>query len=72
MKTKLVKIGNSYGIRLPKVVIDTCDLKSDLDLVVKGKSILITATKQPRMGWAQAIQDEVSSRPLGHIGEWQW
>lgn len=72
MKTKLVKIGNSYGIRLPKVVIDNCELKADLDLVVKGKSLVITAVRQPRAGWAEAIQDEIASRPLGRMGEWQW
>ena len=55
-----------------KIVIDTCDLQSELDLVVKGKSVLITSARQPRSGWSEAIQDEISSRPLGRVGEWQW
>lgn len=72
MQAKLVKIGNSYGVRLPKTVIDTCEFQSDLELIVKGKSVVLTAEKQPRSGWKEAIQDEVMSKPLKYLGEWEW
>ena len=72
MQIKLVKIGNSYGIRLPKTVIDTCEFKTDLELTVKGKSIILTSEKQPRAGWKEAVQEEVTSKPLRYLGEWEW
>ena len=72
MQIKLVKIGNSYGIRLPKTVIDSCEFKTDLELTVKGKSILITAEKRPRAGWKEAVQEEITSKPLRYLGEWEW
>lgn len=72
MRTKLVKIGNSFGVRLPKAVIEACAFSSDLDLTVKGKSVVLTADKQPRQGWREAIQDEISSKPLRYLGEWEW
>ena len=72
MRTKLVKIGNSLGVRLPKTVIDECGFASDLELTVKGKSVVLTADKQPRQGWQEAIQDEISSKPLRYLGEWEW
>ena len=72
MQVKLVKIGNSFGIRLPKTVIDTCGFQSDLDLNVKGKSVILTAEKQPRANWQEAIQNEITSKPLKYLGEWEW
>jgi len=72
MQVKLVKIGNSYGVRLPKAVIDACEFSSDLDLTVKGKSVVLSAEKQPRQGWQEAIQDEINSKPLRYLGEWEW
>ena len=72
MQIKLVKIGNSYGIRLPKTVIDACEFKSDLELTVKGKSVVIMAEKQPRSGWKESIQEEITSKPLRYLGEWEW
>ena len=72
MRTKLVKIGNSFGVRLPKTVIEACGFSSDLDLTVKGKSVVLTADKQPRQGWRESIQDEISSKPLRYLGEWEW
>jgi len=72
MQVKLVKIGNSYGVRLPKTVIESCDFKSDLNLTVKGKTVVLSAEKQPRSGWQDAIQDEISAKPLAYLGEWEW
>ena len=72
MQVKLVKIGNSFGIRLPKAVIDACEFSSDLEMTVKGKSVVLKADKQPRQGWHNAIQEEISSKPLRYLGEWEW
>ena len=72
MKTKLVKIGNSLGVRLPKAIIDFCNLSSELEMVVKGKSVVLTAEKQPRKGWKEAIQNEIDAKPLRYLGEWEW
>ncbi len=72
MQVKLVKIGNSYGVRLPKTVIENCDFQEDLTLTVKGKSVVLTAEKQPRAGWKEAIKEEITGKPLRYLGEWEW
>ena len=72
MKVKLIKIGNSYGVRLPKTVIESCDFSENLEMTVKGKSVVLVADKQPRSGWQEAIQDEINSKPLKYLGEWEW
>ena len=72
MQAKLVKIGNSMGVRLPKTVIESCGFEVGLELTVKGKSVVLTADKQPRQGWQEAIQDEIEAKPLRYLGEWEW
>lgn len=54
MQTRLVAIGNSYGIRLPKTLIKQFDLdKGEVELVVKKEGILITpaAAVAPLSEW---------------------
>lgn len=42
MQTRLVAIGNSYGVRLPKSIIKQFDLdKGEIELVIKKEGILI-------------------------------
>lgn len=58
MKTKLVRIGNSRGVRLPKPLLDQVGATDEVELEVKGQAIVITAkgtganVRQPRAGWA--------------------
>jgi antitoxin MazE len=54
MKTKITRIGNSKGIRIPAKVLEECGITEHVDLVVKGKSIIITPIKSPRSGWDNA------------------
>ncbi len=61
MRTRLVRIGNSMGVRLPKPIIAQAGFSDDVELhVAKGK-ITISNPKQPRQGWAEAAA-EASSR----------
>lgn len=52
MKSKLIAIGHSRGVRLPKAVIEQADLHDDLEIRVVDKSVVISASKQVREGWA--------------------
>ena len=54
MQTRLVAIGNSQGIRLPKAVIEQAGLTEELELEVSGDSIIIRSQRQPRETWAKA------------------
>jgi antitoxin MazE len=53
MRAKLVRIGNSRGIRLPKGVIDEVGLGDEVELTVKKGEIIITRVRQVREGWAE-------------------
>lgn len=56
MKAKLVQIGNSRGIRLPKTLIQQANLGDDVDLQVRKDSIIISSVRYPRLGWADAAR----------------
>ena len=49
---KIVKIGNSQGIRIPKPLISLANLENqELDFVVLDSGLLITSKKKSRVGW---------------------
>jgi antitoxin MazE len=54
MKSRLVSIGNSRGVRLPKPLIEEAGLSEEVDLEVRGNTIVIAASRAPRAGWADA------------------
>ena len=72
MKTKLIKVGNSYGVRLPKTLIEECGFKEDLNLTVRQGAVVITPVIPPRLGWKELFQDEASENPIKSEGEWEW
>jgi antitoxin MazE len=57
MRTRLVRIGNSRGIRLPKLLISQAGLTEDVELHVKDGAIVIERASTPRAGWAQDAKE---------------
>ncbi len=74
MRVKLIKIGNSLGIRLPKPVILECDFKDELDLEVYQKTVVLSQPKLSRQGWRSAASEVLKTNPDAFKGakEWQW
>lgn len=60
-KTKLVKIGNSQGIRIPRVVVEQAGLRGELELEVRRKQLVVRSAYKPRRGWEDRFQ-EMSGR----------
>jgi antitoxin MazE len=56
MKARLVRIGNSRGIRLPKPVIEEAGLAQDVELHVRGNTVVISSRRAVRAGWAEAAR----------------
>ena len=56
MRSRLIQIGNSRGVRLPKSVIEEAELGSELDLQVVDGAVIIRSAHTPRKGWAEAAQ----------------
>ena len=49
---KIIQIGNSQGIRIPKPIIALAELEDkELEFVVMDSGLLITPEKKVRVGW---------------------
>lgn len=80
-KAKLVRIGNSRGVRLPKPFIEQAGLGDEVEILVRGNTIVIAAARTPRSGWGEAARllaeaggDRVEEPTDTRFEreEWQW
>ena len=57
MKTNVVRIGNSRGIRIPKALLDQCRLQDEVELEVVNDHLVVRPATKPRSGWADAFHE---------------
>lgn len=56
MKARIVRMGKSQGIRLPKALLKKAKLGDDVELRAELGRILISNTGKARVGWAEAAR----------------
>jgi antitoxin MazE len=56
MKTRLVRIGNSRGLRLPKPLLEQAGLEDEVEIRVEQGALVIAPVATPRAGWAEAAK----------------
>ncbi len=62
---KIIQIGNSQGIRIPKPIIALAELEDkELGFVVMDSGLLITPQKKARVGW------EIDDADIS--ADWEW
>ncbi len=82
MKTKLVRIGNSRGVRIPKPLLQQAGLEDEVELRLVESGIIIRGIDSPRAGWSEAaaqirargegeLLDEPTSSDFDET-EWVW
>jgi len=52
-----VRIGNSQGVRIPKVMLNDSRLEEDVELEICDEGILIRPAKNPRQNWEAAFRE---------------
>lgn len=57
MKARVVRIGNSQGLRIPKAVIEQCNLHGAVDLIVQQGQLVVRSAAKARAGWDQAFEE---------------
>jgi antitoxin MazE len=83
IRTRLVKIGNSHGVRIPKVVLDQLQMTDTIELEVQDDQLVLRSGATPRADWASAFQqmaargddrllDPDHSLTAWEETEWEW
>lgn len=68
---ELIRIGNSQGIRIPKVLIEQAGLENtELELKVAYGGLLIKPRRHPRAGWKEALEAAAKEGKLTYDSEW--
>lgn len=55
-KARIVRIGNSRGIRVPKILLDQAQLPEEVELHAEPGRLVIEGRRPPRAGWAEAAR----------------
>ena len=56
LKARIVRVGNSRGVRLPRALIDQANLPEEVELHSAPGRIIVEAVRRPRDGWADAAR----------------
>jgi antitoxin MazE len=84
MKTRIVRIGNSQGIRIPKTLLEETGLSGEVEVSIENGALIIRTARRPRAGWATAfrqmaergddnlIDDVAPSLTRWDEDEWEW
>ncbi len=82
MKAQIIQIGNSQGIRIPKMLLEETGITGEVELTSTAEGILIRKIKKPRGDWDAAFkeladQDDdltLDDSPPAEFDnkEWQW
>ena len=54
MKAKIVRIGNSRGLRIPRALLLEAGIDGEVDLRLTKEGIIIVPVEATRAGWADA------------------
>ena len=84
MKANIIRIGNSQGIRIPKVLLEQSRLGTEVELEVEDGKIVIRSASRPRQGWEEKfrlmaesgddrmIDNDLSRQTDWDKDEWEW
>jgi antitoxin MazE len=79
MRARLIRIGNSRGVRLAKPLLEQAGLEDEVEIRVQPGALVITAATFPRAGWAEAAARQVPAGLIDAPGstrfdeeEWEW
>jgi antitoxin MazE len=82
--TRLIRIGNSQGVRIPKALVEQAGLRDDVEIRLEDDRLIISAAQHPRSGWEEAFRtmaerhDDALPGPgmqaptAWDLTEWQW
>lgn len=84
MQTKIVPIGNSRGIRIPKAMLEHCGFGEIVELETKNGALIVRPVDSTRAGWSAAfagmaaakddlmVQEAPPASTRFDAEEWEW
>lgn len=57
MKSSIIRIGNSGGIRIPKTLLEQCRLGEAGELEAHGDQLVVRSATKARSGWEEAFRE---------------
>lgn len=83
MRARVIKIGNSQGLRIPKPILEQTGIRDDVEIEVEKNRIIVRPMENVREGWDRAFEKlseagddaPVIDDDLSHSWdeeEWQW
>ena len=81
-RTRIIQIGNSKGIRVPKVLLEQAELPDEVELQAERGRLIVRPARGARAGWAEAAramrargEDQLLDAPTSSefdSKEWLW
>ena len=83
MRARVIKIGNSQGLRIPKPILEQTGIMDEVEIEVAKNQIIIRPIKNVREGWDAAFKkmgkkgddEPILDENISHSWdeeEWQW
>ena len=84
IKTRIIQIGNSQGIRIPKPILEQLGFTEEVELEVLPGQLVVRSAHQPRQQWDeyfkamaeagddQLLDDELLTLTDWEESEWEW
>jgi antitoxin MazE len=83
IKTRIVRIGNSRGIRIPKLLLDQANFGNEVELELSENRIVIRSSQSSRQGWEEQFKlmaergedwllDEAVQLTTWDEEDWEW
>lgn len=85
MKTKIIRIGNSQGVRIPKPLIEESGITEEIEMILRDNEIVLRSAKTIRKDWETSFekmaekdddvildQEEIEKPSDWDETEWTW
>lgn len=84
VRSRIVKIGNSQGIRIPKLLLEQANLVDEVELQLEDNQLIVRPVAQARANWEKAframaeqgddqlLEESVLTLTYWEEEEWEW
>ena len=82
IRTRIVRIGNSQGIRIPKPLLEQSGISEEVEIEIQDNYLILRAASRSRANWEETfatmakqqddvLLDDVTTTEWDHL-EWEW